>query len=84
MCNCNFWIYKRDHGNKCVSSKDFYMGNDNVMADLLEGFICKFSKCLIKWGFQFQHLSRLHSHVFRREHLDSVQKTVFAGAVDPK
>lgn len=44
MYNCNLWIYRRNHGNKCVSSSDFYIGNDNVMADLFEDFICKFLK----------------------------------------
>lgn len=83
MYNCNLWFYRRDHGNKCVSSSDFYIGNDNVMADLMEDFICKFSKYLLKWGFESQHLSRLHSHIFPREHLDSIQKSVLPWVVDP-
>lgn len=66
-----------------VSSSDFYIGNDNVMVDLFEDFICKFSKCLLKCGFESQHLSRLHSHIFPREHLDSIQKSVLAGAMGP-
>lgn len=57
------------------------MENDNVMADIFEDFICKFSKCLLKCGLESQHLSRLHSYTFPREHLDSIQKSVFAGAV---
>lgn len=83
MYNCKLWIYKRDHGNKCISSSDCYIGNDNVMADLMEDFICKFSKYLLKCGFESQHLSRLHSHIFPREHLDLIQKSVLAGAVNP-
>lgn len=81
--NCNLWICKRKYENKCVSSSEFYVENDNVMADIPEDFICKFSKCLIKCGLESQHLSRLHSHIFPREHLDPIQKSVFAGAVGP-
>lgn len=83
MYNCNLWIYRRNHGNECVSSSDFYIGNDNVIADLFEDFTCKFPKCFIKCGFEPQNLSRLHPHIFPREHLDSIQKTVFAGALGP-
>lgn len=51
------------------------------MADIFEDFICKFSKWLLKCGLESQHLSRLHSHTFPREHFDSIQKSVFVGAV---
>lgn len=83
MYNCKLRIYRWDHGNKCISSSDCYIGNDNVMADLMEDFICKFSKYLLKCGFESQHLSRLQSHIFPREHLDLIQKSVLAGAVNP-
>lgn len=78
MYYCNLCIYRRGH----VSSSDFHIGNDHVMADLFEDFICKFSKFFLKCGFEPQHLSRLHSHIFLREHLDSIQRSVLAGAVE--
>lgn len=42
MYNCNLRIFRRDHGSKYVPSSEFYIENDNVMADLVEDFIRKF------------------------------------------
>lgn len=53
------------------------------MADLMEVLYVNFQNTFSNGDLNLNTLSRLHSHIFPREHLDSIQKSVLPGVVDP-